>query len=270
MVDQVGLRAIHMSSFDRINLTSKEDSVRALSILLYHQVGHEPKSGTNLSCFCRVDRFLQQMRYLKESGYSVISLSRAYESLYGNNPILPESSVVLTFDDGDISFPEAVVQVLREFEYPATVFAVPGLLGQQTNWMKVKAARVPVMSPSQLREVHALGVEIGSHSLSHRCLSRLSHSEMVNEVRDSKDRLETMLESEIHAFAYPHGDHNAIIVESVRKAGYRCAVTCEFADAGSAVCAHAIPRKYITFDDDLVQFKSKLPPLAGKGHAAPR
>ncbi len=233
--------------------------MQPITILLYHQVGPEPKPGANPSCFCNIDRFRAQMQYLRESEYSIIGLRQAYECLYVDNTILPQPAVVLTFDDGDISFYEVVAPILQTFAYPAVVFAVPGLLGQRTDWIKLPCARVPVMSASQLRSVHALGFEVGSHSLTHQRLSRLSNAQMVSEIRDSKEHLEAILEDEVYSFAYPHGDHSDAVTEAVRASGYRCAVTCQPGDAGATASPYEIPREYITFEDDLMKFKSKLP-----------
>lgn len=82
-----------------------------------------------------------------------------------------------------------------------------------------------MMSWDQLRELQRAGHEIGSHSLSHPILPRCADPELGREVAESKAILENRLQVEIASFCYPNGDHDARVVEAVRRAGYRQAVT---------------------------------------------
>ena len=50
-------------------------------------------------------------------------------------------------------------------------------------------------------------VEIGSHTINHRMLSRLSESEQRKEILDGHAELEELLGCRLKCFAYPHGGH---------------------------------------------------------------
>jgi peptidoglycan/xylan/chitin deacetylase (PgdA/CDA1 family) len=228
-----------------------------ISILLYHQIGRHPKLGTNLSCFCDVDRFYSQMAYLKKSFYNVIGLKELYESLLGNQtPYRP--SVVLTFDDADISFYDLVMPILQEFKFPSVLFAVSGVLGLKAKWIKRTSAKVSIMTAKQIRELNSLGVEVGSHSIEHFRLTHLNREQMINEIYDSKKSLEDVLDDEVYSFAYPHGDYDPRVIDIVKDSGYKCAVTCKPENIGVAPNLYELPRKYITYHDDLEQFVLKL------------
>ena len=125
------------------------------------------------------------MRYLKNNNYRVISLSEALTSLHGQNT-LDRPTVVLTFDDGDISFLEFALPILQEFKFPSVVFAVSGLLGQHTQWVKEPKNRMPTMSAMQLQSLAMSLVEIGSHSVTHSRLNQLNEKEVWQELYDSK------------------------------------------------------------------------------------
>jgi len=232
-------------------------TVQPITILLYHQVGHNPKSKTNLDCFCRADYFYSQMAYLKESPFTVISLKDAYQYLFVKDN-LSRPAIVLTFDDGDASFYDAVFPVLQEFMFPSVLFPVSGLLGQKTEWFKHACSRMPIIAPEQLRELHAFGVEIGSHSVDHPRLTQLNDRQIFRQIYDSKNWLEEIISDEVMAFAYPHGDYNRKVVDAVKKSGYLCAVTCLAKAANHAPNPFEIPRKYITYNDDLGRFVCKL------------
>jgi peptidoglycan/xylan/chitin deacetylase (PgdA/CDA1 family) len=233
-------------------------SPSSITLLLYHQIGHRPKPGTNLHCFCTVDRFYSHMAYLRESCYDVISLREAYNSLFltdaGGKP-----SIVLTFDDGDASYYDLVVPILKTFEFPSVVFVVSGLLGQRAEWIRLASARGHIMTAAQLRELHASGIEIGSHTVGHPRLTQLSREQLHHEIYDSKRSLEDTLNGEVYSFAYPHGDYSPMVMDMVREAGYECAVTCQGQDARQVLNPYEIPRRYITYQDELSRFVSKLP-----------
>ncbi|VAW74535.1 hypothetical protein MNBD_GAMMA12-223 [hydrothermal vent metagenome] len=231
-------------------------SSASVSLLLYHQIGDDPKATTNLDCFCRRENFYSQMAYLKKSAYEVIGLKDAVGSLFVKSK-LRNPSVVLTFDDGDTSFFDLALPILQEFEFPSILFCVSGLLGQAAEWIKA-SARVPIMTAGQLREIHALGVDIGSHSINHPRLTQLNEQQVLHEVYESKKSLENIIDSEIVSFAYPHGDYNPMVIDAVKKSGYHCAVSCLAQVANRAPSPFEIPRKYITYHDDLGSFISKL------------
>jgi hypothetical protein len=71
-----------------------------------------------------------------------------------------------------------------------------------------------------LRALHAEGFEIGAHSVSHKDLSRISHADLVHEVRDCKEILEQAVGEQVLMFCYPNGRYHGAAVEQVRKAGY--------------------------------------------------
>lgn len=79
----------------------------------------------------------------------------------------------------------------------------------------------------QLREMSKNRIEIGSHTMSHPVLSRVSDQSFAEEIETSKKRIETKLDQEVFSFCYPNGgpdDLNEEICRFVEKAGYRGAV----------------------------------------------
>ena len=80
------------------------------------------------------------------------------------------------------------------------------------------------MSWSQIRELDAAGVEIGSHSLSHPRLTGLDDKALQTELTDSRLALEDKLGKPVTSFAYPYGEFDRRVIESVIDSGYRCAL----------------------------------------------
>jgi peptidoglycan/xylan/chitin deacetylase (PgdA/CDA1 family) len=80
------------------------------------------------------------------------------------------------------------------------------------------------MSVAQLRELHASGVEIGAHTVSHPRLGTLTAAAARAEIAGSKAILERVLGTAVDSFAYPFGSRADFTVETesiVREAGYR-------------------------------------------------
>jgi peptidoglycan/xylan/chitin deacetylase (PgdA/CDA1 family) len=82
------------------------------------------------------------------------------------------------------------------------------------------------MSWDNVREMSANGMEIGSHTLSHPILSRLSADEIWTEVDESRKAIEARTGKECNSLAYPNGgaeDMNEAVFEAVGRSGYRYA-----------------------------------------------
>jgi peptidoglycan/xylan/chitin deacetylase (PgdA/CDA1 family) len=81
------------------------------------------------------------------------------------------------------------------------------------------------MRRDQLEQWLAAGMEVGSHSVSHRRLLELPQDAARCEIAESRIALRSMLGVQIDHFAYPFGHFTADIVELVRAAGYSSAMT---------------------------------------------
>lgn len=229
-----------------------------VSILLYHEIGLQPRASANLDCFCSSSQFREQMYFLKASAVPVRPASEVYDQLCRGEHVA-SNTVVLTFDDGDTSFLDHALPVLDELAFPATVFAVAGQLGQKAHWVKDPRNAVSLMTPSHLRTLAAHQIAIGSHSMSHRKLPELPASEIAGELYDSKALLEDILGKAVTSFAYPHGRYDNDIMSLVEAAGYRYSYSTDGGrDVNGKTDRFCIPRKFITYHDRLHVFAAKL------------
>lgn len=79
----------------------------------------------------------------------------------------------------------------------------------------------PQISKDEIRTLDDMGVEIGSHTLSHRLLTEIPQGEVPAELIESKKRLDDILGHPIEAISYPLGYHNDLVLRTWREAGYR-------------------------------------------------
>lgn len=228
-----------------------------VSILMYHQVGYFAAPRQHRSGYCHVRRFRSQMNYLKSFDYNVISLDEAVDGLFGERP-LPPRSIVLTFDDGYECFREHAFPVLAQHGFTATVFIVTGLVGRCAEWLSDGQVKAPLMPQETIQELHRAGISFGSHSNTHPRLSSLSESKQRDQIFRSKVMLEDLLQEEVRHFCYPYGDYGRRTRELVREAGYASAMTCLRGAANTAPNRFEIPRKAISFGDNLLGYFWKL------------
>jgi peptidoglycan/xylan/chitin deacetylase (PgdA/CDA1 family) len=195
-------------------------------VLTYHRFGRRKRDP-----FCLdPDLFSVQMRWLASTGRAV-SLEQARAFLNGAS--LPDGSILVTIDDGDLSVLEIALPVLREFNVPAVVFVIAGELGKGSH-----------ISAAQLRTLGD-GVDVGSHSLTHRSMASLTPSEAALEALESRRVLETILERPVTSFAYPYGtqaDFNARTASLLSESGYEIAFTSQHGALTPGLPSFALPR----------------------------
>lgn len=86
-----------------------------------------------------------------------------------------------------------------------------------------------MLTSEQLRVLHGAGMEIGGHTASHPILARLSEADAKADILRGKERLESLLQTEIRLFAYPNGrpgqDYLPVHVTMLRELGLVGAVS---------------------------------------------
>jgi peptidoglycan/xylan/chitin deacetylase (PgdA/CDA1 family) len=93
---------------------------RRLLILCYHGLSFADEHLWNPALYVEASRFRARMQALRDGGYRVLPLDEALRRLADGT--LPPRSVAITFDDGGYSFGELALPVLREFQFPSTVY----------------------------------------------------------------------------------------------------------------------------------------------------
>lgn len=235
----------------------KSNPANKINILLYHQIGNEPNTYTNLDCFCNSKEFYLQMEFLMNSDYEVISLAKALDLIF-NKKFIDSKYVVLTFDDGCEKFYDITFPILKEFNFPSTIFPVAGYFGKYASWSVRNNPDLKILSKNMLIELNRLGVEIGAHTMDHVKLTHIKRNDAINQIKESKETLEQLLGGNVSSFAYPHGDFNQGTIEILKETGFRSALTCITNYAEEAKSVFEIPRKYVTYYDDLRRFRQKL------------
>lgn len=205
---------------------------RGIPILMYHSVSHEKEHRVHpYYRLCTTPRvFASHMALLGERGYQVVNLEAAVQMLRagrsGHGPGATQAAVI-TFDDGFLDFYTDAYPILAARGYTATVFLPTAFVGKKNGFVEGKQ----FLCWDQVRELSALGVSFGSHSVSHQLLTGMESGKVVEELKRSKESIENETGRPVREFSYPYAfpehrrDFTAALRATLVGLGYLSAVT---------------------------------------------
>ena len=165
---------------------------------------------TNHAYNTEVSTFQKQMTWLYENNFKTFSV----EELLSKNSTAGEKVICLTFDDGWLGNYRNAFPILKENGFKATFFVATDLIGKPLY-----------MTWGQLAEMHASGMSIQSHSVSHRPLGTLNEKDLLFELLESKKSIEKGLSSEVRHLSLPHGHKGDKIWPLAADIGYQSVLT---------------------------------------------
>ena len=132
--------------------------------------------------------------------------------------VLPEQTVVLTFDDAYRDFYTAAAPVLRRFGLPATIFLPTGFCGGTNSWsgQPSSTASEYLLNWQHVGELISDGFCFGAHTVSHPDLTALPAHEAEQEILASKRQIEEHTGRPADFFAYPFGRWNSEVRNLVK------------------------------------------------------
>ena len=230
-----------------------------IPILMYHSISELPFRSRSPYYEIRTSPsvFQAQMQYLHDTGFTTLFPSEIIPWLNSPNSS-SKRAVCLTFDDAYENFMTAAFPVLQEFRFKSTVYVPTGLVGSTgPNGIKL-------LGWNQIRELSQMGVNFGSHTVSHPEMKKLTEEQLNFELIESKKSLEDSLGKAVpdfsHPFAFPEKD--AAYIKSYRrlidKSNY---VTCMTTIIGSVKRSEdpkMMPRLPANDFDDLLLLSAKL------------
>ena len=125
----------------------------------------------------------------------------------------------------------AIATLLGQLKY--LPFARRQQLAMQIRRQAGATAGAPAMlSTAQLRQLHAAGMELGAHTMSHPILSTLPEREAWLDIANGKHQLESLIQAPVTLFAYPNGkagrDYGASHVAMAKSLGFKAAVATDW------------------------------------------
>lgn len=181
--------------------------------LAYHGVADVALRDDPHGLFVRPRDLRRQLAALRGWGYELVTFGELARRVAEGRGA---GAAALSFDDGLVDNLTTLAPLLAAEGATATVFAVSGWLGAPYPYLP----RTRLMDADELRELAALGIEIGAHTASHPDLSTLTDAAAEDELRRGRDELEEVLGAPVDVVAYPFGSASAPVRAAAARAGF--------------------------------------------------
>ncbi len=181
-----------------------------IPVLLYHAVNDFSRPG--LADFTTAPamfaRHVERLAGYVARGWTPMLAADLSAALRGARS-MPARPFAVTFDDG-YDDNAAALAALVDVGISSTIYVTASYVGQPGY-----------LNAAQLRSLAAEPlVEVGAHSVRHRRLDELARTNIIGELRGSRAYLAEITGTDIASVAYPHGNHDARVLDEVRNAGY--------------------------------------------------
>ena len=225
-----------LASFGRRGLKPKG------RLLCYHSVG-QPELGVN---DCSPKRFRRHIEFAAALGFRFVPAARIANGLGGARDI------AITFDDGWKSVFTTAAPLLAEHGIPLTLFVATGFIEGQSEWHRPRT-----VTWDQLGALSNMGVEIGSHSVTHPDFGTIDSQMAIEELSRSRVTLKSRLGIEVDSFAIPFGQSKnwtPVAQDAARRIGYDLI----YSQAENTRPKGTIPRTFVTWMDSDRVFNALL------------
>jgi peptidoglycan/xylan/chitin deacetylase (PgdA/CDA1 family) len=118
--------------------------------------------------------------------------------------------LAITFDDGWDNQYTYAFPLLTKYHDVATFYLFTNPIGKVEHYLTWE----------QLKDMQAAGNVVGSHTVMHPYLNKLTPDELMHELTASKATIEEHLGTPVVHFAYPFGYHDQTVEAALATAGY--------------------------------------------------
>ncbi len=177
-----------------------------IPILSYHSISDE-----NCPLSLKKNQFENQLKYLKKNGFQSVFIDEISTS---NN-----KQFIITFDDGYKDLIANSLPILKKYNFKATCFVVSNLIGKTNSWDEENKniLKKKLMDSDDICLWIKNGMKVGSHSKNHLNFKNIEYEIMLNEITESKNYLENLINNSVDSFCYPYGYFNEKILAEVKK-----------------------------------------------------
>ncbi len=216
-----------------------------LSILLFHRVTDAiPEDGLTI----HPERFARIASLLRRR-FRVVPLAEIFRLVRERLP-MPQRTVAITFDDCYLDN-LAAARVLSDHGLPATFFLPTAYVGtaRRFAWDE-HLPPMPNLTWDQVREIAALGHDVGSHTVNHVNMGEVPADVAAYELTRSREILQERVGRPVRHFAYPFGGPNNLRPEYlplIIEAGYEGAVSAFGGFVRPGTDFHVLPREAVPY-----------------------
>lgn len=188
--------------------------------------------------------FESHIKWLNDNGFTFLSAKEAYEMITtGNN--VPKRPVVISFEDGyDDVFVNAY-PILQKYDAKATVFISSDNINEESY-----------LNESMMKTMHENGISFQGHSKDNKKLQLLNYDEQYQYLKESKERIEGILNNKVEILMYPYGSYDEDTIAVMDKLGYKMGIGNRYGYAREGNGIYNVRRIKITINNkDINNFK---------------
>lgn len=196
-----------------------------IPILMYHKIpDHDLQSQHKI--FVNKTNFKKHLQFFTFLGFRTLTFSELAEFRKAKKDFkyFPKKPLILTFDDGYVDNITNADPLLKEFGMTAQIFLLADTKVDSNRWdydtNNSSQEFSPIIPADQRGLWKTSNFQIGSHGIKHDRLPKMSWTEKIAELTESKNRLESEFQTQINVFAYTYGDTNAECAKACETSGY--------------------------------------------------
>jgi peptidoglycan/xylan/chitin deacetylase (PgdA/CDA1 family) len=242
-----GIFALCLSS-----VSSGAPDVR-VPVLAYHRFG--PRRLDSMTVTTPV--FQEQMRLIEERGYHVIPMRKLIDYVQGTGPAPLPKSLVITADDGHNSIFRDMYPVVREHNFPVTLFIYPSAISN-AHW---------AMTWEELQTLQDSGLfDVQSHTYWHPNFRKEKERRALADYQKfvdwqllrSKEVLDDRLHKHVDLLAWPFGICTPWLMSEAARDGYLAAFSIVRRPVTRSDSMMALPRFMVADTDRGDRFEELL------------
>ena len=228
-----------------VNVLKKGPDNQKVAVLNYHFFYSRDDEYCNSIICLHVDKFREQLKYLKDNGFYTLTIKEFRDWMYGEYNI-PEKSVLLTVDDGgngtSIKTGNYLISSLEEYKAHATLFLITGWWPPEDY----KSDYLDIQSHTNLLHFE----DYCGHRSRVNCIP---YDELLEDLKISIAILKDST-----AFCFPYYETTPTSIKAVKEAGFDIAFVGDDYKASRNSDKYKIPRYIVHKSITLEKFKSMV------------
>ena len=214
---------------------------KQVAVLVYHNIVENEEMKKNDQDALTTKEFDEQLKYLKDSGYTSISLDELYNWKEGKIDI-PEKSVVITFDDGFYSFKYLAQPILQKYNFKASCFLIGNVTVPTTpEYEEGKYGTIGFDEVNNKSE----NIIYGSHTYELHQQTEygtpIVNEKTFEEIKQDTEKFNTEL-FDAKYLAYPYYTYTNDFIKALEEENYKLAFAGEGEMATKGVNKYKVPR----------------------------
>lgn len=246
---------------NRIYANTKLQPNKVTVLMYHHVIPQEYIKGVmeNNNAVLSLEIFEEQMKYLHENDYNIITLKELQEYIY-NDKIIPDNSILITFDDGYKSNFTYVYPVLKGYNFKGTIFLITSAI-QETYEETFVQEKLQFASIKELKECSDV-FTYGDHTYkfhkkdteTNKAFMVLKSEEDIRaDIKASSLIMSKYIDEDTKAFAYPYGAYTKTSQQVLQDNDYKLVFLTRKGQVNKKSNPYYIPRYGISSREDFNQ-----------------